>query len=323
MLNSGTGKGEFGSVEQSPAERAYDPKPDLPLKSVDIDMKTASYESVKSSVLEAAAVPAVDIAWATDDVLSGHQAVAANPMAWPRISVIIPARNEALNLPHVLSRLPENIFEVILVDGKSTDDTIEVARAHWPGVRIVHETRKGKGNALACGFAAARGDIIVMLDADGSADGQEIPRFVHALLDGADVAKGSRFLSGGGSSDITHLRRMGNWVLTNLVNLLYSTTYSDLCYGYNAFWARHLQALNVDCDGFEVETLINIRIAKVGLRVTEVPSFEYSRLSGASNLHAVRDGLRVLKTIVRERQVGSVARQESLSESQATVDAGA
>jgi glycosyltransferase involved in cell wall biosynthesis len=166
---------------------------------------------------------------------------------------------------------------------------------------LLQETRPGKGNALYCGFLAATGDIIVTLDADGSADPAEIPRFVDALTHGADFAKGSRFLPGGGSSDISWLRAAGNWFFTILVNVLFHTRYTDLCYGYNAFWARCLPALRIDCDGFEIETLINLRAIKASLAVREVGSFEGPRLHGVSNLNAYRDGCRVLKTILRER----------------------
>ena len=188
------------------------------------------------------------------------------------------------------------------MDGNSTDETVTVARALYPEVRIVGQSGRGKGNALAAGFAATRGDIIVMLDADGSADGQEIPRFVEALTAGADFAKGSRFVDGGGSADITVLRRLGNAFLSGLVNLLYGTRYSDLCYGYNAFWTDCVPVIDVDCDGFEVETLINIRVAKAKLAVTEVPSFEECRIHGDSNLRTFPDGFRVLRTILRERR---------------------
>jgi glycosyltransferase involved in cell wall biosynthesis len=218
-----------------------------------------------------------------------------------RVSVVLPALNEASNLPHVLPRIPDAVSEIILVDGKSTDGTAEVARRLKPDVRIIHQDGRGKGNALACGFAAATGDIIVMLDADGSTRPEEIPHFVDILKSGADFAKGSRFLEGGGSSDISLVRRIGNRILAASVNLLYRTNYSDLCYGYNAFWARLLSHLQVDCDGFEVETLINVRAARAGLRVVEVPSYEDERLYGSSKLHVVRDGLRVLRTIVCER----------------------
>ena len=233
---------------------------------------------------------------------------------WPRVSVVIPTLNEARNLPHVFAALPKGLHEVIVVDGHSVDDTLAVARQLRPDVRIVMQTRKGKGNALACGFAAATGDIIAMVDADGSADPGEIPRFVEALLDGADFGKGTRFAHGGGSSDITHLRSLGNRVLITAVNTVYGTRYSDLCYGFNVFWRRITPVLDLDAtsppppgggslwgDGFEVETLINIRIAKAGLTVTEVPSFEHSRIHGVSNLNAFGDGLRVLRIILAER----------------------
>ncbi|MFF3440185.1 glycosyltransferase family 2 protein [Streptosporangium sp. NPDC002721] len=218
------------------------------------------------------------------------------------VSVVVPAMNEAENLPHVFATLPSWIDEVILVDGNSTDDTVAVAKALRPGLRVVRQTRKGKGNALTEGFAAATGDIIVMIDADGSTDGREIHAFVTALVEGADFAKGSRCAPGGGSDDISPIRSLGNAMLTKMTNRLYGTRYTDLCYGYNAFWARHLDALDLDCDGFEIETLMNIRAAQAGLVIREVPSHERSRIHGASNLHAVRDGLRVLRTILRERE---------------------
>jgi glycosyltransferase involved in cell wall biosynthesis len=231
----------------------------------------------------------------------GAGAMPAEVSAPPRVSVVIPALNEAKNLPHVFAQLPQDVYEVILVDGHSTDDTVAVARALYPAVRVVHQPRRGKGNALRCGFAACRGDIIVMLDADGSTSGAEIARFVAALRDGADFAKGSRFLRGGGSVDITALRRLGNWGLTCLVNVLFGTRYTDLCYGYNAFWRRCLPHMRLDCDGFEVETLINIRVAQARLRIREVPSMEGQRIHGVSKLNAWRDGRRILKTIVSER----------------------
>ena len=217
------------------------------------------------------------------------------------VSVVIPTLNEAANLPHVFGRLPGRLHEVIVVDGHSTDGTVDVARQLRPDVRIVLQEGKGKGDALACGFAACTGDVIVMIDADGSTDPAEIPRFVEAVARGADFAKGSRTLPGGGSADLTPVRRLGNRMLSLVVNTLYGTKYSDLCYGYNAFRRACLEHFVVDCSGFEVETLINIRVAKLGLRVAEIPSYEGNRIHGTSNLHPVRDGLRILRVIVRER----------------------
>ena len=222
-------------------------------------------------------------------------------MTDPRVSVVVPTLNEAANLPHVFARLPHDLWELIVVDGRSTDDTVGVAKLLRPDTHVVLETRLGKGAALTAGFAAATGDIIVMLDADGSADPAEIPQFVAALVAGNDFAKGSRFAEGGSSEDITRLRRIGNRSLLATVNVLYGTHYTDLCYGYNAFWRSCWPVLGATSDGFEIETLINVRIARARLKVAEVPSTEYQRINGESKLHTFRDGSRVLRTILSER----------------------
>ncbi len=229
----------------------------------------------------------------------------------PTVSIVIPAKNEARNLEVVLPELPP-VHQVVVVDGHSVDDTIAVARRAEIGVDVVQQTRRGKGNALACGFAAATGDIVVMFDADGSADPAEIPAFVETLVGGADVAKGSRFAPGGGSEDITVIRRWGNASLNLLANTLLRTAYSDLCYGYNAFWRRLVPQLRLPDpgigsreemlwgDGFEIETVLTCRFALLGVRVVEVPSIERLRIHGDSNLRAVGDGLRVLRTVLHE-----------------------
>jgi hypothetical protein len=257
-------------------------------------------EASAATQSEVGGVPLIDV--------NALAARGANPYVGPdrrrerrtRVSVVVPALNEAKNIGHVLSGLPGNIHEVILVDGNSQDDTIDVARRACPSIRVLTQSGRGKGDAFRTGFAAVTGNLVVMLDADGSADPAEIPRFVAALEAGADFAKGSRFLEGGGSADITLLRRLGNTFLSGSANLLHGTHFTDLCYGYNAFWARCLPFISVDAPGFEVETLINLRIAGAGMRITEVPSYEAKRLYGQSNLKTFRDGSRVLGTIVRE-----------------------
>ncbi len=233
----------------------------------------------------------------------------------PTVSVVVPCLNEERNLPYVFERMPADVDEVIVVDGGSVDRTVERTYELWPSAKVVQQSRRGKGNALVCGFDACNGDIIVMIDADGSTDPEEIPRFVDTLRAGADFAKGSRFLPGGDSHDITRTRRLGNSTLSATVNVLFGTRYSDLCYGYNAFWrwvVPYLELPGADApapasggmlrgDGFEIETLISVRAAALGLRISEVPSVEAARIHGVSNLSAFRDGRRVLRTILRER----------------------
>lgn len=218
----------------------------------------------------------------------------------PRVSVVVPALNEEANLPFVLPKLGDWIDEVILVDGHSKDATCEIARSVLPGIRIVKQPERGKGAALRAGFEAADGDIIVMLDADGSTDPSEIPLYVGALVAGADFVKGTRFAQGAGTADMSLLRWSGNRFFVLAVRLLFGGRCSDLCYGYMAFWKRVLPRLDLDANGFEIETQMSVRALGRGLKVSEVPSFEFRRIHGKSNLRTMPDGWRVLKTIMRE-----------------------
>jgi glycosyltransferase involved in cell wall biosynthesis len=220
--------------------------------------------------------------------------------AKPKISLVIPTLNEAENLPYVLPFIPDMVDEVLLVDGYSTDNTIEIARELYPDIRVVMQEGRGKGSALRTGFKAATGDIIVMLDADGSTDPREIPVYVGALLSGADFVKGSRFMQGAGTADMPFHRRFGNWSFVMMVRVLFGGKYTDLCYGYSAFWSRVVPMINLDGTGFEIETMMNIRALCTGLKVAEVPSFESPRVFGTGRLRTIPDGWRVLKTIFRE-----------------------
>jgi glycosyltransferase involved in cell wall biosynthesis len=217
--------------------------------------------------------------------------------AGPSVSVVIPTLNEARNLPWVIRRIPDYVDEVVLVDGRSNDHTAEVARTLRPDAVVVTELHPGKGAAIRAGFAEASGEILVMLDADGSMDPQEIGWFVSPLQYDFDFVKGSRYITGGGSEDLTHLRDAGNRALTELTNAVFHSNFSDLCYGYIALRRECVDVLDLTSDGFEIETELVVHAVLAGLRIAEVPSTELSRISGLSNLHAMRDGLRVLRTL--------------------------
>lgn len=227
-----------------------------------------------------------------DLLLNGH-----------KVTILLCTLNEEKNLPHVLPRLPSFADEILIVDGYSKDNTVDVAKKLVPNVRVVFQPGKGKGDALRYGINEAKGDIIVMLDADGSMAPEEIPDFIEPLLNGYNFVKGSRFLPGGGTSDMSRHRVFGNWVFTTLTNIFHRCKYTDLCYGYNAFWKKTFEAVNFKGNGFEVETEINIKIQKAGLKVKEVPSFEAERLNGEGKLHSLKDGWRILTTILREIRV--------------------
>jgi glycosyltransferase involved in cell wall biosynthesis len=219
-----------------------------------------------------------------------------------RVSVVVPALDEAENLQYVLPRMPSWVHEVILVDDHCTDDTVAVARRLMPSIRVVsNERAAGKGNALRAGFEVVTGDVIVQIDADGSEAPEEMPAFVGTLLAGADFAKGSRFIPGGGTSDMTFLRKAGNQVFVLLVRALFRVRFTDLCYGYNAFRVDVLPRLDLDAEGFEVEAMLSLRAHKAGLHIREVPSYEADRIHGVGRLVTFPDGWRVLKTIVAEK----------------------
>jgi glycosyltransferase involved in cell wall biosynthesis len=219
-----------------------------------------------------------------------------------RVSVVIPAKNEARNIGWVLERIPADVDEVVLVDGRSTDGTVEVARRFRPDIVVVQDDKPGKGAALRAGFRAASGRYVVMIDADGSMDPGEIPSMIAMLDSGYDLVKGSRFAPGGGTADMSVLRSAGNRGLLVLSNLLFGASHTDLCYGYAAFRRGQILALDLDAIGFEIETQLFMRATWQGLRVSEFPSFEAPRRFGTSNLNTFRDGWRVLMTIFRERR---------------------
>lgn len=257
----------------------------------------------------------------------------------PSVSLVIPALNEAENLPWVLERIPSGIAEVILVDGSSTDGTADVALSLRSDIVVVGQFAPGKGAAVAAGLMAATGDLVVMMDADCSMDPREIPVFVDALVNGADMAKGSRYVPGAGSADLTLLRNVGNRVLSTAANVLHGTRWSELCYGFAAMWTDvvdSLDILNVALPpeahpavgrparrsrrrprryghGFEIEALLFCRAARAGLTVVEVPSWERERMHGVSNLLTFRDGVRVLGAVVNERRLGATTTAAALA----------
>lgn len=220
-----------------------------------------------------------------------------------KVSVILCTLNEEMNLPHVLPLIPLWVHEVLLVDGGSTDKTIEVARHLRPNIIVKVQPGRGKGNAIMHGIKFASGDVIVTIDADGSNDPKEIPKFLEPLLHGYQFSKGSRFLKGGGTSDMPVYRIVANRLFTTLTNLLYRTKYTDLAYGYNAFLSKPFKEIELAGNGFEIETEINIKAAKIGLSVVEVPSFEGKRINGKGHLSSFRDGWKILNTIIKERYV--------------------
>ena len=230
------------------------------------------------------------------------------PKDYPQISVIICTLNEAGNLPYVLPRIPDWVDEVLLVDGHSTDATVQIATKLFPKVRVLYQSGKGKGDALKCGINQAQGEIIVTLDADGETPPEEIERFIQLLLDGNDFAKGSRLFRRR-PPKMPRYRWFGNKVLACTCNILYGTRFSDICCGYNAFWKSKYLKLNLSPGkneiGCSLEQQMIVRAKKAGMKIQEVPFNSDGRIAGKSVIgnvrQSVKQGFRDWFLIIGER----------------------
>jgi glycosyltransferase involved in cell wall biosynthesis len=216
------------------------------------------------------------------------------------VEVVIPAKNEASMIDEVLRNVKEYADIIVVVDGHSGDETRAIVQKNE--VEMINQRGLGKGGALREAFDRVKGDIIIMMDSDGSMRPKEIPGFIDAIESGADVVKGSRFLGEGHSEDMTVIRKIGNLFFLFLVNRIWSTRYTDLCYGFKAFTRDSIERLRpcLNSTQFDIETEICIKSKKLGLKVVEIPSFERKRIHGNSNLNTVLDGARILRRILKE-----------------------
>jgi glycosyltransferase involved in cell wall biosynthesis len=216
------------------------------------------------------------------------------------VSLIIPTLNEVRGVRRVLPAVPTWLHEIIVVDGGSTDGTVDAVRKICPAAKVIDQRSRGKGGAIKEGLRASTGTIVVTMDADGSMDPGDIVAAVHALLDGADFVKGSRELPGAGSADFTRLRRFGNQMLTRFANFMFGDRWTDITYGFNAYWRTIMVNIDVLSDGFEFEIQAAARAARTGLRTAEVPCFEAPRVGGHSKLNPMRDGWNILRLLLNE-----------------------
>lgn len=221
----------------------------------------------------------------------------------PKVAVVICTLNEEGNLSYVLPEIPAWVDEVVLVDGHSTDKTVDTARKLRPDIRILYQPYVGKGDALRWGIKHASGDIIVTLDADGATDPGEMSKFTKPLLEGYEFAKGSRFSIRLPAKKPAH-RMFGNLLITAVFNILYFSRFTDICSGYNAFWKKALNGIDLNGDCFEDEPLLVARVKKAGLSIAEVGHCDLGRIYGEGKAPSWRQGFKAIKALTRERLRG-------------------
>lgn len=218
-----------------------------------------------------------------------------------KVSVIFPTKNEEGCIGRVLREVPREVVdEIIVIDGHSTDRTEEEAKAELrPSDRFVMQKGKGYGGAFREAFDIATGDVIIMMDADGSHDPKDIPAIVDKVERGYEYVMASRYAPGGRSDDDTFIRWFGNRFFTWLTNAAHSTRVTDSLYLYTAITRDGLNKLNLKTDGFEFCTEILVKAHRAGLKFAEVPAVERARFAGKSKVNAFWHGLKILRMILR------------------------
>ena len=226
------------------------------------------------------------------------------------VSIVIPAYNEADNLGGVLAELHalfEHVrmdHEIIVVDDGSTDKTGEVASRN--GVKVLSNmTNQGKGRSLRRGFECAKGEIIVMMDADGSHDPKDIERLILPVLNGADVAVGSRFNTSEGRKTTSSVKIFGNNMINLAIRLITGTAITDSQCGFRAYKSKVLKKTVLNSKGFRIETELTLKPILNGYSLQEIPIFVRNRRNGLSHVNPITDGFRIMTQIIRSATLSS------------------
>lgn len=219
-----------------------------------------------------------------------------------KLSIIVPTHNEEKNLPVVLAHIPyhPDIKEIILVDGRSSDRTIETAKRIKPDIKVLQQTGFGKGNAISSGVQAATGDYFLVLDADGSQLPEEIPMYMEQARYGYDLVKGSRYMTGGYSEEGTWDRRLLTQIAQIIANRLWKTHFTDICFGMFLIKRNKFMELQIQSQRHDIEWEMMAKANKNNLSIVEVPSYEAKRISGRSHVSYIRDGWLIARAVFRQ-----------------------
>lgn len=218
-----------------------------------------------------------------------------------KVSLLIPTRNEEGCIGQVLKEVNKKIVdEIIIIDGKSEDNTVNEAKHELRSQdKVIIQKNSGYGDAFIEGFEASKGDIIIMMDGDGSHDPKTIQNLIKKVEQGYEYVMASRYTKGGKSEDDTLLRFTGNKVFTWLTNVVHGTSVTDSLYLYTAITREGFKKLDLSSPGFEFCTEIIVKAHRAGLKFAEIPAIERPRIAGRSKVNAFWHGLKILRMILR------------------------
>lgn len=219
------------------------------------------------------------------------------------VSIIIPAYNEEKNLPKVLSELKSILnldkiqHEILVVNDGSTDNTKEIASQNGAKV-LSNKTNQGKGRSLNFGFEHAKGEILITMDADGSHDPKDIKKLLLPVLNGSDIAVGTRFNNAEGRKTTTPMNLLGNYLINLAFLIITGAVVTDSQSGFRAYKSKILKDITITSKGFEVETELTLKPIMNGYSLKEVPIFVRERANGRSHVNPIRDGLKIFKLLI-------------------------
>jgi glycosyltransferase involved in cell wall biosynthesis len=219
------------------------------------------------------------------------------------VSIIIPAYNEEKNLGNVLVELHNDPdlakihHEILVVDDGSTDNTKEIASRN--GVKVLsNKINQGKGHSLKVGFEHAKGEFIITMDADGSHDPKDIKKLLLPVLNGSDIAIGTRFNTSEGRKTTTTANLFGNYLINLVLMIITGAAVTDSQSGFRAYKSKVLKEITISSKGFEIETELTLKPIRNGYSLKEVPIFVRDRKNGLSHVKPIRDGLRIFKELI-------------------------
>ena len=220
-----------------------------------------------------------------------------------KVTLILPAKNEEGCIGKVLQEVPKKLVdEILVIDGHSTDNTVkEVEKYLRPRKdKIITQKSRGYGGAFIEGIKEASGDVIIMMDADGSHNPADIPFLLNKIKEGYDYVMSSRYTAGARSFDDTFIRWLGNQLFTKITNIVHNMHVTDSLYLLTAVKKKDLEKLNLKCKGFEFCTEVIIKASNAGLRFAEISAIERARYNGDSKVSVFTDGLKILMMIFKK-----------------------